>query len=94
MTSCTKRHVYKRMRGGRARWKIDHETFNTLTHQGDNFEHNDGHGEKNLSVVLARLLMRAFVVDQTPQRCWAWFQAVWAKLGSQRQLWERRRSLC
>jgi hypothetical protein len=34
------------MRGGRARWKIENETFNTLKNQGYNFEHNYGLGEK------------------------------------------------
>lgn len=36
----SKRHVYTLMRGGRARWKIAHETFHTLQHQGDNFAHH------------------------------------------------------
>ena len=65
----SKRTVYRLMRGGRARWKIDNETFNTLKNQGDNFEHNDGHGEQNLSVVFAMLMMLAFLVDQTQQLC-------------------------
>src|SRR3989440_3243766 len=89
----SKRNVYKLMRGGRARWKIENETFNTLKNQGYNFEHNYGHGEKNLSVVFAMLMMLAFLVDQTQQLCCALFQAVWAKLGSKRLLWERMRSL-
>jgi hypothetical protein len=87
------RNVYKLMRGGRARWKIANETFNTLKNQGYNFEHNYGHGEKNLSVVCAILMMLAFLVDQAQQRCCALFQAVWAKLGSKRMLWERMRAL-
>jgi hypothetical protein len=45
--------VYFVMRGGRARWKIENETFNTLKNQGYQFEHNFGHGVKNLSVALA-----------------------------------------
>ena len=45
-------NVYTVMRGGRARWKIENETFNTLKNQGDHLEHNYGHGEQNLSVVL------------------------------------------
>lgn len=81
------------MQGGRARWKIENETFNTLKNQGYNFEHNYGHGEKNLSVVFATLMMLAFFVDQTPQLCCALFQAVWVKLGSKRLLWERMRAL-
>jgi hypothetical protein len=87
------RNVYKLMRGGRARWKIENETFNTLKNQGYNFEHNYGHGEQNLSVVFAMLMMLAFLVDQTQQLCCALFQAVWAKLGSKRLLWECMRSL-
>jgi Transposase DDE domain len=89
----SKRNVYQLMRGGRARWKIENETFNTLKNQGYHFEHNYGHGEQHLSVVFATLMMLAFLVDQTQQLCCAWFQAVWAKLGSKRLLWERMRAL-
>lgn len=89
----SKRNVYKLMQGGRARWKIENETFNTLKNQGYNFEHNYGHGKKNLSVVFAMLMMLAFLVDQTQQWCCALFQAVWVKLGSKRLLWERMRAL-
>jgi len=89
----SKRNVYRLMRGGRARWKIENETFNTLKNQGYHFEHNYGHGEQNLSVVFAMLMMLAFLVDQTQQLCCALFQAVWAKLGSKRRLWERMRAL-
>jgi hypothetical protein len=81
------------MRGGRARWKIENETFNTLKNQGYHFEHNYGHGEQNLSVVFATIMMLAFLVDQTQQLCCALFRAVWAKLGSKRLLWERMRAL-
>jgi hypothetical protein len=87
------RTVYHLMRGGRARWKIENETFNTLKNQGYNFEHNYGHGEQHLSVVFAVLMMLAFLVDQAQQLCCALFQAVWAKLGSKRLLWERMRAL-
>src|SRR5467141_3499822 len=89
----SRRTVFHLMRGGRARWKIENETFNTLKNQGDHFAHNYGHGEKNLSVVFAMLMMLAFLVDQTQQRCCGLFQAVWAKLGSKRLLWERMRAL-
>ena len=89
----SKRNVYRLMRGGRARWKIENETFNTLKNQGYHFEHNYGHGEQHLSVVFAMVMMLAFLVDQTQQLCCALFQAVWAKLGSKRLLWERMRAL-
>jgi hypothetical protein len=89
----SKRNVFHLMRGGRARWKIENETFNTLKNQGYNFEHNYGHGMKNLSAVFATLMMLAFLVDQVQQRCCALFRAVWRKLGSKRLLWERMRAL-
>ena len=89
----SQRNVYQLMRGGRARWKIENETFNTLKNQGYHFEHNYGHGEQHLSVVFARLMMLAFLVDQAQQLCCALFQAVWIKLGSKRMLWERMRAL-
>ena len=89
----SRRTVFHLMRGGRARWKIENETFNTLKNQSYNFEHNYGHGEQHLSVVFAMLMMLAFLVDQTQQLCCALFQAVWAKLGSKRMLWERMRAL-
>jgi len=87
------RNVYKLMRGGRARWKIENETFNTLKNQGYHFGHNYGHGEQNLSVVFATIMVLAFLVDQIQQLCCALFRAVWAKLGSKRLLWERMRAL-
>ena len=85
-------NVYQIMRGGRARWKIENETFNTLKNQGYQFEHNFGHGKKNLSVVFAVLMMLAFLVDQTQQLCCPLFRMVWKKLGSKKMLWERIRS--
>ena len=87
----SRRTVFHLMRGGRARWKIENETFNTLKKQGYHFEHNYGHGAQHLSVVFAMLMMLAFLVDQTQQLCCALFRVVWAKLGSKRMLWERMR---
>jgi hypothetical protein len=89
----TKGTVYQLMRGGRARWRIENETFNTLKNQGYHFEHNYGHGYQHLSVVFAVLMMLAFLVDQVQQLCCPLFQAVWAKLGSKRRLWEKVRAL-
>jgi hypothetical protein len=84
--------VYDIMRGGRARWKIENETFNTLKNQGYHLEHNYGHGQQNLSVVLALLMMLAFLVDQTQQLCCPLFQAAWHKLQSKRNLWDHVRN--
>lgn len=89
----TKANVWHVMRAGRARWKIENETFNTLKNQGYGYEHNYGHGEENLSVVFALLMMLAFLVDQVLQLCDPLFQGALEKLGSKRLLWERLRSL-
>jgi len=89
----TDENVFDIMRGGRARWRIENETFNTLKNQGYHFEHNFGHGYKNLSVVFAMLMMLAFLVDQVQQIASQLFNAVWKKLGTKRRMWEDIRSL-
>ncbi len=89
----TKENACIIMRGGRARWKIENETFNTLKNQGYNFGHNYGLGEKYLAVVFAMLMMLAFLVDQIQQLCCTLFQSVWKKLRSKKSLWESIRSL-
>jgi hypothetical protein len=77
----TQANAYQIMRGGRARWKIENETFNTLKNQGYHFEHNFGHGKNKLSVVFAMLMILAFAVDQAQQLACHLFQAVWHKKG-------------
>lgn len=79
--------------GGRSRWKIENETFNTLKNQGYHFEHNFGHGNKHLSTVFALLMMLAFLIDQIQQKCCPIFQAAWRQCGNKRTLWEDIRSL-
>jgi Transposase DDE domain len=87
-----RRNARELVRGGRARWKIENETFNTLKNQGYHFEHNYGHGKQHLSVVFAMIMMLAFLVDQVQQLCCPLFCAVWQKFGSKRALWDRLRS--
>ncbi|MHB1952092.1 MAG: ISNCY family transposase [Acidiferrobacteraceae bacterium] len=45
---------------GRARWKIENETFNVLKTKGYHLEHNFGHGKKTLASVLVTLNLLAF----------------------------------
>jgi len=80
-------------RGGRTRWKIENETFNTLKNQGYHFEHNYGHGFNNLSTVLMLLMMLAFLVDQTQQIACPLFRAALAKINCRQRLWEKMRAL-
>ncbi|MES0447493.1 MAG: hypothetical protein ABUJ92_13195 [Desulfobacterales bacterium] len=89
----TEENAFQLMRGGRARWKIENETFNTLKNQGYNFSHNYGLGKNNLSTVFVMLMMLAFLIDQALQLCCKLFNAIWKKLESKRALWEGIRSI-
>ena len=79
------------MRAGRARWRIENETFNTLKNQGYRFEHNFGHGHRHLTTVLMHLMMLAFLIDQIQQRCCGLFQRGIAKMGSKMRFWRKLR---
>jgi hypothetical protein len=89
----TRKNVYRIMKGARARHKIENETFNTLKNQGYQFEHNFGHGNKNLSTVFAHLMMLAFFVDQLQQLGCKLFKKALVRLHTKRSLWERKRAL-
>ncbi len=80
------------MKGGRARWKVENETFNTLKNQGYFLEHNYGHGKQHLATNLALLMMLAFLIDQTQELCCRLFQAARANFRSRSSLWERLRA--
>jgi hypothetical protein len=58
---------------GRARWKIENETFNVLKTRGYNLEHSFGHGKQNLAAVLVNLNLLAFAfhtVCDTAEQFW------------------------
>lgn len=86
----TKENVLQIARGGRARWKIENETFNTLKNQGYNFEHNYGHGYQHLSHVLGILMFLAFFIDQVQQRCCGLFQTAVKKAKTRARFWRRQ----
>lgn len=81
------------MKGGRARWKIENEVFNTLKNQGYEFEHNFGHGHQQLCSVFTMLMMLAFLVDQVQALCSDLFRKARAKAHGNRELWLRMRTL-
>jgi hypothetical protein len=89
----TDENVFLLMRAGRSRWKIENETFNTLKNQGYNFEHNYGHGEKNLCSVMTMLMMLAFLIDQVKQLCCKTYQKARKKSGRLSLLFEKVRVL-
>lgn len=89
----TKENVFDIMRAGRSRWKIENETFNTLKNQGYNFQHNYGHGYKNLCSVMTMLMMLAFLIDQVQQLCCKTYQKARKHVGRLTTLFERIRVL-
>jgi len=90
----TKDNVFKIMRGGRSRWKIENETFNTLKNQGYEFEHNFGHGRKHLTDVFAFMMMLVFMFDQLSEASCKTFQAALKqRFGKRIRLWEKLRGL-
>lgn len=76
------------VKGARARWKIENETFNTLKNQGYEFEHNFGHGKQHLHTVFAHLMLLAFFIDQCLQHVNKRFQEALKKHGSKKSLWQ------
>jgi len=89
----TDKNLYELMRGGRARWKIENETFNTLKNQGYQFEHNFGHGKKNLHTVFAFLMMLAFLIDQVQEASCGLFQMAMQHRKTRRAFWEKMKAL-
>lgn len=88
------KNVIRIAKGGRARWKVENETFNTLKNQGYQFEHNFGHGNKNLNVVFAYLMFTAFLIDQIQEFSCKYFKAALKAMWSTRKyLWERIRGM-
>ncbi len=86
-----KRSVYKVSKIGRARWKIENETFNTLKNQDYHFGHNYGHGKQFLCSVFMLLMMLAFFVDQLQQGWNTFFKAAHAKTQTKQLLWKKVR---
>jgi len=86
-------NIMQLMRGGRARWKIENETFNTLKNQGYEFEHNFGHGNKYLSTVFGYLMFLSFLFDQISQIGCKTFQTALKRRKRKKYFWERLRSL-
>lgn len=86
-------NIMKIMKGGRARWKIENETFNTLKNLGYNFERNYGHGKQYLSTIFCMLMMLAFLIDQIQEICCPLFRRCRAVLHTYRELWENMRVL-
>jgi hypothetical protein len=85
-------NVRELVRGGRCRWKIENETFNTLKNQGYHIEHNYGHGKKHLSMNFFILNLLAFFVHQIFELSDGLYQQCRKAFGSKRNLWDHLRA--
>ncbi|HEV2321212.1 MAG TPA: ISNCY family transposase [Gammaproteobacteria bacterium] len=70
---------------GRARWKIENETFNVLKTSGYHLGHNFGHGQNNLAALLATLNLLAFAFHTVCDLIAVAWQTARAKAGSRGQ---------
>jgi hypothetical protein len=78
---------------GRARWKIENETFNVLKRGGYNLEHNFGHGKDTLASVLVVLNLLTFAYHTVAALAVsAWRAAVVAK-GATYRFFEHLRTI-
>ena len=89
----TQNNCIELVRGGRSRWKIENETFNTLKNQGYRLEHNYGHGKQHLSTNFALLMLLAFFIDQIQELVYVPFQKARRRFRSRTSLWEQMRAL-
>jgi hypothetical protein len=70
---------------GRARWKIENETFNVLKTKGYNIEHSFGHGKLNLAAILVTLNLLAFAIHTVCDIGDELWRSARQKLGSRSQ---------
>jgi hypothetical protein len=82
-----KANVQELVRGARARWKIENETFNTLKNQGYHLEHNFGHGQQYLSEALFLLNLLAFLFHQIFQLVDELYQKARAGFSARMEFW-------
>lgn len=81
------------MRGGRARWKVENETFNTLKNQGYHLEHNFGHGRQYLTSIFGSLAFLAFLIDQLQSWGCSLFKQARQARRTLRSLWDQMQAL-
>jgi len=87
----TRDNVQELVKAGRARWKIENETFNTLKNQGYHVEHNFGHGRHFLSNNFFLLNLLAFSIHQILELCDRGYQYCRSKFSSRKEYWNNLR---
>ena len=86
-----KNNVLQLVKGGRARWKVENEGFNTLKNQGYHIEHNFGHGHHNLSMIFFLLNLLAFFIHQILELTDLHYQKCRAKFSARKEFWNQLR---
>jgi len=84
-------NIIQLVKGGRARWKIENEAFNTLKNQGYHLEHNFGHGKKFLSYNLLLFNFLAFFMHQIFELSDRVYQRCRSKFTSRKEYWNQLR---
>jgi hypothetical protein len=85
-------NVVNLVKGGRARWKIENETFNTLKNQGYHIEHNFGHGQQHLSMIFFVLNLLAFYIHQILELTDRLYHTLrYTKFTSRKEYWNQLR---
>jgi hypothetical protein len=87
----TKENIQTLVKGGRSKWKIENECFNTLKNQGYCIDHSYGHGE-NLSFNFYLLTLIAFAFHQVFELTDKLYQTCRVALGSKKNLWDQVRA--
>jgi len=77
--------------GGRSRWKIENEYFNTLKNLGYNAEHNYSHGMQYASFNFLLFILLAFFVHQILELSDPLYQKCRGKFSSRIEYWNQLR---
>lgn len=72
--------------------EVDPKEIRKAFNQGYQFEHNFGHGNKNLNIVFTMLMFLAFAIDQLQQISCVFFQAALKKVRTRARLWRKIQS--
>ncbi len=86
-------NVSKIAKGGRTRWKVENEGFNTLKKHGYHLEHNFGHGQQNLGEILLSLNLLSFLFHNLLDLVDTTYQKVRSLLGTRRTFFNDLRAL-
>ena len=79
------------VKGGRARWKIENENFNTLKNLGYHAEHNFGHGKKHASFNFFIFILIAFFLHQILELTDPLYQRCRSTFSSCKEYWNQLR---